>query len=81
MIHHCSLIDVKAVLKHIRSESVLGLFKQVYVVSKQVEQSVVFDPADEQLEWDWKVLALLKNIVVECDHLINVLFRVVPEEA
>ena len=78
---HCSLIDVKAVLKHVRSESALGLLKQVNVFSKQVEQSVVLDPAEEQLVRDLKVLALLKNISVESNHLINVLFRVVPEEA
>ena len=77
-----SLIDVKVVIKQVRrSEFALGLFKQVNFFSKQVEQSVVFDPAEEQLVCDFKVLALLKNIVVKYDHIINVLLRIVPEKA
>ena len=78
---YCSIIDVNAVLKHVRSEYAIDLLKQVNFFSKQVEQSVVLDPAEEQLVWDCKFLALLNNTFMKSNHLINVLLRVVPEEA
>ena len=78
---HCSFIDFKAVLKHVRSNLFIDLLKQVNVFSVQVEQSVVLYPAEEQLLWNYKVLVHIKNIVVKSYHLINVLLRVVPEEA
>ena len=80
MIHQL-IIDVKAVLKYFDSEFVLDLLKQVNVFSKQVEQSVIIDSLYEQLVCDRKDLAPLKNCIVEIDHLIDVLLRVVPEEA